>query len=76
MCMYMQNTLTMIQRLPMITVAFIEGKAYGGGAELITACDFRFGLCLFAFASFLSNYVMTVVFVYTHSSVENVIRKF
>ena len=41
MCMYMQNTLTMLQRLPMITVAFIEGKALGGGAELITACDFR-----------------------------------
>ena len=42
MCMYMQNTLTYMQRLPLISVAFIEGKAMGGGAELSTACDFRF----------------------------------
>lgn len=42
MCMYMQNTLTELQRLPLITVAFIEGKALGGGAELATACDFRY----------------------------------
>ena len=43
MSMYMQNTLTLLQRVPLITVAYIEGKALGGGAELITACDFRFG---------------------------------
>ncbi|XP_049336533.1 ethylmalonyl-CoA decarboxylase isoform X2 [Astyanax mexicanus] len=28
-------------RLPLISVALVEGKALGGGAELTTACDFR-----------------------------------
>ncbi|XP_018422017.1 PREDICTED: ethylmalonyl-CoA decarboxylase [Nanorana parkeri] len=41
MCMLMQNTLTRLQRLPLISVALIQGKALGGGAELSTACDFR-----------------------------------
>ncbi|KAG8447685.1 hypothetical protein GDO86_014985 [Hymenochirus boettgeri] len=41
MCMLMQNTLTRLQRLPLISLAFIQGKALGGGAELSTACDFR-----------------------------------
>ncbi|XP_063773369.1 ethylmalonyl-CoA decarboxylase [Pseudophryne corroboree] len=41
MCMLMQNTLTRLQRLPLISVAVIQGKALGGGAELCTACDFR-----------------------------------
>ncbi|KAG9493531.1 hypothetical protein GDO78_001434 [Eleutherodactylus coqui] len=41
MCMFMQNTLTRLQRLPLISVALIQGKAIGGGAELCTACDFR-----------------------------------
>ncbi|XP_032817785.2 ethylmalonyl-CoA decarboxylase [Petromyzon marinus] len=41
MCMYMQNTLTRLMRLPLISVALVEGKALGGGAELTTACDFR-----------------------------------
>nr|XP_020646383.1 ethylmalonyl-CoA decarboxylase isoform X1 [Pogona vitticeps] len=41
MCMFMQNTLTRLMRLPLITVALIQGKALGGGAELTTACDFR-----------------------------------
>ncbi|XP_076805928.1 ethylmalonyl-CoA decarboxylase-like [Clavelina lepadiformis] len=41
MCMYMQNTLTLLHQLPLLTVAFVEGKAIGGGAELLTACDFR-----------------------------------
>uniref|UniRef100_A0A3B4BAP6 Ethylmalonyl-CoA decarboxylase n=1 Tax=Periophthalmus magnuspinnatus TaxID=409849 RepID=A0A3B4BAP6_9GOBI len=40
MCMFMQNTLTRLQRLPLISVALVEGKALGGGAELVTACDF------------------------------------
>ncbi|KAK7887099.1 hypothetical protein WMY93_026720 [Mugilogobius chulae] len=40
MCMFMQNTLTRLQRLPLISVALVEGKALGGGAELLTACDF------------------------------------
>ncbi|KAG8447684.1 hypothetical protein GDO86_014985 [Hymenochirus boettgeri] len=34
MCMLMQNTLTRLQRLPLISLAFIQGKALGGGAEL------------------------------------------
>lgn len=41
MCMVMQNTLTRLLRLPMISVAVVEGRALGGGAELATACDFR-----------------------------------
>ncbi|CAH2249731.1 ethylmalonyl- decarboxylase isoform X1 [Pelobates cultripes] len=41
MCMLMQNTLTRMQRLPLISVALIQGKAMGGGSELCTACDFR-----------------------------------
>ncbi|XP_053317163.1 ethylmalonyl-CoA decarboxylase isoform X2 [Spea bombifrons] len=41
MCMLMQNTLTRLQRLPLISAALIQGKALGGGAELCTACDFR-----------------------------------
>ncbi|KAM9240727.1 ethylmalonyl-CoA decarboxylase [Leptosomus discolor] len=41
MCMFMQNTLTRLMRLPLISVALVQGKAVGGGAELATACDFR-----------------------------------
>ncbi|XP_076827700.1 ethylmalonyl-CoA decarboxylase [Brachyhypopomus gauderio] len=41
MCMFMQRTLTRMLRLPLISVALVEGKALGGGAELATACDFR-----------------------------------
>ncbi|XP_044146148.1 ethylmalonyl-CoA decarboxylase [Bufo gargarizans] len=41
MCMFMQNTLTRLQRLPLISVALVQGKALGGGSELCTACDFR-----------------------------------
>ncbi|XP_067094978.1 ethylmalonyl-CoA decarboxylase [Osmerus mordax] len=41
MCMFMQNTLTRLLRLPMMSVALVEGKALGGGSELTTACDFR-----------------------------------
>ncbi|XP_078494773.1 TC10 protein [Ciona intestinalis] len=40
-CMYMQNTLYAFQCLPMVSLAYIEGKAMGGGAEVVTACDFR-----------------------------------
>uniref|UniRef100_A0A8C6RFK6 Ethylmalonyl-CoA decarboxylase n=2 Tax=Nannospalax galili TaxID=1026970 RepID=A0A8C6RFK6_NANGA len=39
--MFMQNTLTRFTRLPLISVALIQGWAMGGGAELTTACDFR-----------------------------------
>lgn len=41
MCIFMQNTLSRLQRLPLISVAAILGKAVGAGAELTTACDFR-----------------------------------
>lgn len=41
MCMFMQNTLTRLLRLPLISVALVEGRAVGGGSELLTACDFR-----------------------------------
>uniref|UniRef100_A0A8C8RJI6 Ethylmalonyl-CoA decarboxylase n=1 Tax=Pelusios castaneus TaxID=367368 RepID=A0A8C8RJI6_9SAUR len=41
MCMFMQNTLTRLKRLPLISVALVQGKALGGGAEFTTACDFR-----------------------------------
>ncbi|NXE49251.1 ECHD1 decarboxylase, partial [Casuarius casuarius] len=41
MCMFMQNTLTRLMRLPLISVALVQGKALGGGAELTTTCDFR-----------------------------------
>lgn len=37
----MFDTLQRLQALPMISVALVEGKAIGGGAELTTACDFR-----------------------------------
>ncbi|KAK4823890.1 hypothetical protein QYF61_007838 [Mycteria americana] len=32
---------TLLCRLPLISVALVQGKAVGGGAELTTACDFR-----------------------------------
>ncbi|CAH0486359.1 unnamed protein product [Peronospora farinosa] len=41
MSQLMTDTLTRFRRLPLISVACIEGGAYGGGAELATACDFR-----------------------------------
>ncbi|KAL4657436.1 Ethylmalonyl-CoA decarboxylase-like [Arapaima gigas] len=41
MCMFMQDTLTRLLRLPLISVALVEGRALGGGAEVTTACDFR-----------------------------------
>ncbi|KAI1280720.1 Ethylmalonyl-CoA decarboxylase [Halotydeus destructor] len=37
----MQDNLLRLQKLPMISLAVIEGKAIGGGAEVATACDFR-----------------------------------
>lgn len=37
----MVDTLTRFRRLPLVSVACIEGGAFGGGAELATACDFR-----------------------------------
>eukprot|EP00752_Nemacystus_decipiens_P005137 g4661.t1 len=41
MCALMTDTLTRLKRLPLISVAAIDGAAVGGGGELSTACDFR-----------------------------------
>ncbi|XP_066274347.1 ethylmalonyl-CoA decarboxylase-like [Branchiostoma lanceolatum] len=41
MCSFMHRTLTELHRLPLISVAAIDGPAIGGGAELCTATDFR-----------------------------------
>ncbi|XP_031677870.1 uncharacterized protein LOC109885705 isoform X1 [Oncorhynchus kisutch] len=41
MCTFMQNALTRLLRLPLLSVALVEGNALGGGAELTTASDFR-----------------------------------
>ncbi len=38
---FVRETLTRLRRLPVISVAAIEGGALGGGAELTTACDHR-----------------------------------
>lgn len=37
----MADTLNRFRRLPLISVAVVEGGAFGGGAELSTSCDFR-----------------------------------
>jgi ethylmalonyl-CoA/methylmalonyl-CoA decarboxylase len=37
----MVDTLTRFRRLPLVSFAIVEGGAYGGGAELITSCDYR-----------------------------------
>ncbi|KAF0686242.1 Aste57867_21947 [Aphanomyces stellatus] len=37
----MTHALTRFRRLPITSVAIVEGAAIGGGAEITTACDFR-----------------------------------
>lgn len=39
--LFMQNTLNRMLNLPLISVALAEGHCLGGGAELLTGCDFR-----------------------------------
>ena len=41
MSIFMQNTLIRFFRLPLVTMAHVEGRALGGGAELTVACDLR-----------------------------------
>lgn len=41
MCAYMHDLTRRLRRLPMVSVAAVEGGAWGGGAELSTATDFR-----------------------------------
>lgn len=41
MATLMQYNLARLQTLPMITLAFIQGKAIGGGAEIATTTDLR-----------------------------------
>lgn len=41
MATIMHSALTGLRDLPLISVALVEGRALGGGAELTTACDFR-----------------------------------
>ncbi|XP_064486705.1 ethylmalonyl-CoA decarboxylase-like [Ornithodoros turicata] len=41
MAAIMQASLSGLHDLPLISVALVEGRALGGGAEMTTACDFR-----------------------------------
>lgn len=41
-CIFCQETLNKMERLPKIVIAAINGHCVGGGLEIALACDFRF----------------------------------
>lgn len=41
MSLFMQDTLSRLHALPLISLALLQGATLGGGAEMATACDFR-----------------------------------
>ncbi|EDO35999.1 predicted protein [Nematostella vectensis] len=41
MCYFMHKTFARLQRLPLISLAAIQGLAIGGGAEVALSCDYR-----------------------------------
>ena len=41
MCTLMQDTTTRLSLLPLVSVSLVQGRALGGGAELMTSSDFR-----------------------------------
>ena len=41
MASFMHDVVLRCRRLPLISVALVEGKALGGGAEMSLSCDFR-----------------------------------
>lgn len=54
----MTDTLTRLYQLPVVTLAAVEGMAIGGGAELLTAMDYR-----------IVNPDVTIRFVHAHMGV-------
>ncbi|CAD5113601.1 DgyrCDS2762 [Dimorphilus gyrociliatus] len=41
MCAYMHDVVRRMRKLPLLSIAYINGLALGGGAELTLACDLR-----------------------------------
>lgn len=41
MCIIMQDAIMRLSQIPMISAVLAQGKAIGGGSELLTSCDFR-----------------------------------
>lgn len=41
MCIIMQDAITRLLQIPMISAVLAQGRAIGGGSELLTSCDFR-----------------------------------
>lgn len=41
MCAYMHDVVRRMRKLPLLSIAYINGLALGGGAEMTLACDLR-----------------------------------